>query len=735
MQKLVFSILFIFFVGFVNGQELLGTVPSNYAGVLGIHHQPACIVDSRLAFDLNLVTTNIGFGNNYIGFRSKEIIKNTDFDIPNLDATFLDTTSDFADKYLVQLQNDRTKKFFFNTTVYGPSFMFSIKNKHAFAITTAVRTYFNMNELSAPLADKIWDAVEGASILNEKLEGDGFSLQGASWGEIGLTYGTVLVDDKKHFLKGALRTKYIRGLGGFYFYADDLNFQLPNDSTVEFASADFSYGHSKNLNNYIAGESVSLDNIFDGAKASVGFDMGFEYEFRPKYKDYYYYMNNDSFNVRHDQNQYKFKVGLSLTDIGKLRFDKGILTHDFSVSSSELELDSFRNINSVEGYDSAIISQLQTTPPPDVLKYSLPTKISLQFDYHVVSKFYINLSMGYAFQPKRLGSRELSRIALIPRWEQSLFEAAVPFSYDGNGQFNIGAHLRLIGLTIGSNNILSAVFSNKVQTGANFYVGLKIPIRKKMLKDRDGDFVSNKFDECRKVPGTWEHQGCPAPIEPEPTDRDGDTVFDKDDECPDDAGLVVFNGCPDTDNDQVPDNKDKCPQDSGMIVFNGCPDTDLDSVPDITDSCPDVYGLIELNGCPVPEAVEDTVEEVIDQLAGNPNKAVDCFENMSDDDAYVAAVRQYGKKKMEGLSYRVQIGAFSKPPVKSYYNFLENVGPIEQTKENGLTKFKVGNAQTLEEIEILRKKVVNQGVKDAFVAPYINGEQVSLRRMINELCK
>ncbi len=760
IRKLFPIFLFITICIQTSAQEFLGSTVSNYAGVMALHHQPAAIVDSRIAFDLNLIGVNVGFGNNYVGFDTRELRRNTQF---RGGIEFLDTSGSFLDKYVTQLKNERTKTFFFNTTIYGPSFMVSLKNKHSFAVTTTLRNYFNINDFSAPFADQIWEAsIDGSKALNDVvLEGDGFNLQMASWSEIGLTYGTVLWGEKEHELKGAVRVKRVQGLGAMYFYADDLNFSIPNDSTVNFDNATFSYGHSANLDRAINGEGYSsFGDFLEGSIPTFGFDIGFEYEYRPKYKDYYYFMNNDSNNIRHDLNKYKYKLGISLTDVGKIKFDKGVLSHNFSVSSQEFELGVFSGVSNVEEYDSVITSELQRTSPPDILEYSLPTELSLQFDYNIKNNFYVNISAGYAFKPKRLGARELSRLAVVPRYEQHNFEAAVPISYDGNGRFNLGAHLKLWFLTVGSNNILGAWFLRGYQTGFNVYAGVKLSLHKNMLKDKDNDFVSNKFDDCKREPGTWERQGCPEPVEEEPADRDGDSVIDDEDLCPDDSGMVVFNGCPDTDGDSIPDIRDSCAQEFGLLIFNGCPDTDMDSVPDVNDSCPDIPGLIELKGCPETEdtsssndtdssnntsnvseqdsgasaekEVDNTANEKVVADTKQPEK--DCFEEMSDEEAYAAAVSEYGDKNVEGLSFKVQIGAFGSPPPKSYFNFLEGVGAVEKLNENGLTKFRVGDYGTIAKAEKLRRSVKDQGIRDAFVTPLFNGKKISLRDAIKKMC-
>jgi OmpA-OmpF porin, OOP family len=121
-----------------------------------------------------------------------------------------------------------------------------------------------------------------------------------------------------------------------------------------------------------------------------------------------------------------------------------------------------------------------------------------------------------------------------------------------------------------------------IKAGLNFAFG--------KMKDRDGDGVADKNDDCPDVAGLAAFKGCP--------DGDGDGIADKDDACPTVAGLAAFKGCPDTDADGITDAEDACPTVAGLANFKGCPDTDGDGVTDAEDECPNEKGLLNLKGCP-----------------------------------------------------------------------------------------------------------------------------------------
>ncbi|REE01714.1 PorP/SprF family type IX secretion system membrane protein [Marinoscillum furvescens] len=112
-------------------------------------------------------------------------------------------------------------------------------------------------------------------------------------------------------------------------------------------------------------------------------------------------------------------------------------------------------------------------------------------------------------------------------------------------------------------------------------------------RDRDGDGVPDKKDDCPGEFGLAANGGCPV------MDADGDGVPDVEDSCPNQAGSPALQGCPDQDGDGIKDSEDRCPTLAGAKANKGCPDSDGDGVVDIDDECPEVPGVEK--GCPKPK--------------------------------------------------------------------------------------------------------------------------------------
>jgi outer membrane protein OmpA-like peptidoglycan-associated protein len=213
------------------------------------------------------------------------------------------------------------------------------------------------------------------------------------------------------------------------------------------------------------------------------------------------------------------------------------------------------------------------------------------------------------------------------------------------------AVLLQMGLEVGNKSIWASYESNTSPLNAavgnrgTMELGLYLRFnqkQKKQMTDSDGDGVFDNLDQCPKMAGPKENQGCPTkasimaadtdqdgvpddqdqcPLEPGKrqfqgcNDRDGDGVFDQEDSCPEIFGHFENKGCPiwdrDTDRDGVPDREDYCVFIKGLPDLHGCPDTDRDGVSDIDDQCPYLRGLREFGGCPNSKMAQASAPAVL----------------------------------------------------------------------------------------------------------------------------
>jgi len=653
-------LLWLFFSTFsINAQDFLGFVNSNYAGITGAIINPANIADNRLKVDVNLVGLNFNLANNYIGIKRGAITNYTKFD----------GKQDFQKSYLNDVNNGKDKAFFFSTRVALPSFMINLSPKHSVGLSINSRTYFTMDGVSEPLAKLLYSDIGRNTnynvndLLGINIQNKYFNANVMSWMEYGLTYARVIKNANKHFFKAGVTPKLLQGLASGYINIKNFDFrfdnnplQIKNDSLqlLTVLKTDVGYAHSDNFDALQSGDgqiNSMINPLQNFQYLGFGADFGFVYEWRPNYQNYLYDMDGEKNLLAKYENKYKLKVGLSLVDFGRIRFDKGIYSRDFTVAIDTLK---YRLLDigqyPVLDFDKIIDSLTRYKTTPNQYWMATPMALSAQIDYNIWKDLYVNLTPYVAFKMKNREAKvhDVTVISIAPRWDHRWFGVSLPVSYNtfyakANQPIKFGAMFRLGPLAFGTNDI--AAYTSGDFFGANFYFLLKVPIPYTAVRDNDHDGVRNKKDKCKDIAGVWEFEGCP--------DKDGDHIQDTEDRCPDVPGLKMFAGCPDTDLDSIQDSEDACPENRGLVKFKGCPDSDNDEVPDRDDECPFVFGLAEFNGCPDLDSDgvadrDDACPDVagLKAFRGCPDRDADSIPDNDD-----ACPEQYGPKDNRGCPW------------------------------------------------------------------------------------
>lgn len=586
----------------LSAQNYLGVQSSNYAGVMATDIQPASFVDSRFVFDLNLASFNFNLYNNAMAFDTKDMPKwwTKSFLDTAIYSSWAKPDSTFMDRYVIRRYDSKSTKLlgiYTNTQVDVLNFMFHIKPTIAVGFSAKMRSITNIDNVDPKLAVLAENALDYSALWNLQLNEELLSVNHLTWLEYGINYAQVLKDDGEHFMKVGGRAKYLSGLAAGYLWTDDFQYNLKNADSSYALQGSFDYGYSGNIDGYANGSASGMPK--QASKFGLGLDLGFVYEWRPDWKEYKYDMDGETNLWRRDQEKYKIRAGVSLVDLGGMKFQKGGLSRDFSVNSKSLfNLHVFDQDTSLADMDATIDSLITASPdwtanqdPASTFFMKTPTALSIQFDYHIWKWFYVNTTGMVNLLSKKSGNHVhvANQWSITPSFDHAWFGLHVPVSINSYSGFKAGIATRLGPLTVGMTDFKTLFATGQVR-GAEFFAGLRVPVLYSHPSDVDGDKVSDKLDECEVVPGVWAFKGCP--------DTDGDGIKDLEDLCPQEAGLVEFKGCPDKDGDKIPDKDDLCPDLAGDIKFKGCPDRDNDSIIDPKDDCPDTPGIAAFNGCP-----------------------------------------------------------------------------------------------------------------------------------------
>ena len=484
MKRILSVLSFIIIINYGYAQDFIGMTNSNYSGLYGVGLQPASIVDSRISFDLIINSTNAELGNTVISVSRNDLLGDSSI------GSYLK----FRD-----VKGDR--QVYANVNAMGPSAMWHYKHKYYFALTTRTRAIVNIHNVDADMAKLLSDTylLGDTTALNfsQGLSTSGFGLKAMVWGEVGATFGMKILEVGPHYLKGAGTIKYLKSGSSAYFVADDIDYKVIGDSVLSINSAGIKYGIAK-------GVLENANSLIDGSRSGLGIDLGIVYEYRPE-KDkakYLYSMDGKDDNIRYDLNKYKYRVGLSILDIGKVGFNTGAVASSYNISGQNIALESLGQ--SIPQIDSTWLATFNGTKQKDKYSMRLPTAISLQFDYHIWRGLYVNSTTFLGFKQKNIAVSQLSRFSITPRLESKNAEIAFPMSY-ALKKLNVGMAFRVplpsvLGshFVFGSNNLFNLIGGNAQITSANVYVGFRYQFNNGLLKDSDGDGYSNKVDKNKK---------------------------------------------------------------------------------------------------------------------------------------------------------------------------------------------------------------------------------------------
>ena len=628
----------------LQAQHLLGIANSNYAGTNAIYMNPAHIADNRYGFYMSLFSFQTSISNNAFYYKGASLAN----------AAINGTLGQLGTQNFPQFAGNRPRMINYGIQLRTPlSFMVQMSPKHSFAFTTRARGFVSGNQISKSLIDIANTSnIDDPSIAEKQFNGATLNINANAFLEAALSYSRVALNKEKHFLKIGGTIKYLKGASA-YAQIKEVDFIIKKDQpTTPTTTEDIIQINKVNMSvGSSTTDNADIKNILKSA-GGMGMDIGVVYEFRPNYADYTYKMDGLEGLQDKRANKYKLKVGVSLMDLGGIKYSN-INTKTFSVNTSNISLD-----------DKAQNLIVDNPDKPDSLKKALgianlfgntfraglPTALHITADYCLTNHIYLNLAYLQNMRGKyAIGARQASMLALTPRIEFHGFEFAIPLSLQNNLKtFAFGAAIKLGYLYIGSDN-LGGIFNAGKVNGADVYFGLLLPVRNaKKKRDKDLDGISDKLDDCKEVAGVWEFKGCPdtdgdkiqdkeddCPTEAGTTelkgcpDKDGDGIADKNDACPNEAGSPEFKGCPDKDGDKIIDKEDDCPDTAGMIEFKGCPDTDGDKIQDKEDVCPNVAGLVEYQGCPDTDG--DHIQDKEDDC---PNEAgMPQFNGCPDTDA------------------------------------------------------------------------------------------------------
>lgn len=448
-MKITISLSFFLLISLAGfSQERFGIASSNYAPTQSMFLNPASIVDSKAYRDIHIVGAGLFFDNDLV-YMSKN-----DFKLTRGQSQFENAPMP------LQKQGPHKRHGYADVLIQGPSFT-AVFGRLSLGFHTAARTVVDFRGISQEMSNFMFEGLSYMPQRDVVHREENMRASALSWAEAGITLGGVLVQNGPHMLSAAITPRRLIGASGGGLQVDDFSFLVGDSSYMD-------------VENFTAQAGYAMPEW--NAGRGWGFNAGFEYKRMREDVTHYRAFSKES---GCEGPQYKYKIGLSILDVGSIQFDRN--ASYYSADGLVLNMNNYNDElpGSMEEVDSLfnadVMGQLATDGS---FRMALPTALSLQFDLHVAGNFYASAAWVHGFARRRnLGVQRSGVINLTPRFEHQRIEVALPITLYQYRYPRMGLAFRFNSIVIGTDRLGPLLFNPDVY-GMDLYFGIKHTIFK-----------------------------------------------------------------------------------------------------------------------------------------------------------------------------------------------------------------------------------------------------------------
>lgn len=463
---------FVFAAPNVRAQEMIGFVQSNYNSLGGSLVNPSLLTNSKNYLEVNLITFDFFVWNDFA------YIPSSDYNLWDAIAGFDPPVYDEKQNSFLYYRNRNRKNAFSNTRILGPSASYNY-GKHGFALTTGFRYMVTANNVPWEMPVMGYEGLSYKPLQNVNFDDYNFDFNTQGWMEIGLSYAYDVYQFIDEKVTVGVTLKGVWGYAGVTTQVNNIDYIVLNDSTLNFKNLNGQVGYAVPVD-YETNDAPMNDPFFKGW--GLGADIGVTYTKQR-------YVGSKRFNEPCDQRyeDYNYRIGLSIIDIGAIRYKNNAQLHSFDDVSAiwqNFDTISYDNVNQVvEELSDLFYGDPNASYLDNRFSIGLPMAVSLQFDYH--SKRYNSLYIGaFWIQPIRFNLHTLRRpaeLSLIPRYETKNLEFSMPITLLEYKYPRVGLSARFYFFTIGTEKLGTYLGIGDIN-GADFYFSIKFNFGKGTCK-------------------------------------------------------------------------------------------------------------------------------------------------------------------------------------------------------------------------------------------------------------
>lgn len=462
---------------------MYGLSVSNFSGINGVHFNPTASVNSKVYLDVNLLTAGISAENNFLFYH------NQDFRFLNLvKRTPMLPSAEVRGEGLDYTTKHEKVSGLYQSEIIGPSFSMHI-GRHAFGLFSRGLVNTDFNNIPNDLAVLLFEGISYEPLIGADINGQNLNAAALAWAEVGVNWAYLFRKDYLNNWSVGINLKRLNGHSGAYIYADDLQLNVVNKDTIDFVYLNADVGYSLPVD-YDTNELTATDPLFRGKGTSI--DIGFSFV-----------RNLDvSTNKRYKRQceasfqPYRYKIGVALTGLGKIRFDQNAREHSFAnVSKLWQSIDTmeFSNVNDLMAQFSTVFygDPDASLTEADNMVIHLPTMLNLHADYQYFPDWYLSGALLIPVKTGEYQVRNPGNAVLGVRYETDDVEFNFSGSFYDFQKLHLGFYARYKYLSVGTDKFGTLLGASDV-FGADIYFSLKFHLQKGYC------YSTKPFRNCEK---------------------------------------------------------------------------------------------------------------------------------------------------------------------------------------------------------------------------------------------
>jgi len=488
---IIFSLLVLTTIRVVSAQEMIGVVFGNYSGINSAIINPALMTGSKAYINVNIVSSDVFVKNNWAYIPKED---KTLWDLFTLDTLVPEYGKWKYNGLYTYHRNTNPTNIYQSTRLLGPSFMIQT-GSHAFGLSLSLRGMTSATNIAYEMPIFMYEGMTYEKLQNIVFDDYNFNFSTMTWSELAASWAWDFMRPYKAKLTFGVNLKLNLAHDGAYAVNNRAKYIIYDPKTIQIYNYDAEIAYAAPINY------DSTDILIEGPfikGIGAGIDLGFVYT-RMKSS---IYRRGGSKICSKPYEDYIYRIGVSILDIGAVSFNKNAQKHnynDVSVYWAQFDTLEYHSFNSImQDLSKAFYGDPNKSKTAEKFSIPLPATLSLQFDAHIKRNLYVS---ALVIQPLAFSKRQLMRpvqYAITPRFENDYFAISIPLSLSQYKYFRLGTAIRLGPLTVGSER-LGTLLGISDLDGMDLYMSLKFSLKKGSCADnKNGACANSKFGRKKK---------------------------------------------------------------------------------------------------------------------------------------------------------------------------------------------------------------------------------------------